>query len=76
MVERLVVAAQRPGSDGPEQDPEEEIAPDVRSIGLGDVLPYRAGYETEDRNDIQRALAQGGLGGVVSTSALELGLDW
>jgi len=39
------------------------------------VLPYRAGYETEDRNRIQAALAAGELAGVVSTSALELGLD-
>jgi len=39
------------------------------------VFPYRAGYETEDRNRIQAALAAGELTGVVSTSALELGLD-
>ena len=39
------------------------------------VLPYRAGYESEDRNDIQNALATGDLAGVVSTSAMELGLD-
>jgi DEAD/DEAH box helicase domain-containing protein len=39
------------------------------------VLPYRAGYEEEDRRAIQTALSQGTLAGVVSTSALELGLD-
>jgi DEAD/DEAH box helicase domain-containing protein len=39
------------------------------------VLPYRSGYETEDRERIQRALTSGELAGVVSTSALELGLD-
>lgn len=39
------------------------------------VLPYRAGYEEEDRRTIQAALGQGSLAGVVSTSALELGLD-
>ena len=39
------------------------------------VLPYRAGYETDDRNAIQTALVDGRLRGVVSTSALELGLD-
>ncbi len=39
------------------------------------ILPYRAGYETEDRNEIQKALGSGRLAGVVSTSALELGLD-
>ena len=39
------------------------------------ILPYRAGYEAEDRRDIQRALSHRQLAGVVSTSALELGLD-
>ncbi|MBW2430192.1 MAG: DEAD/DEAH box helicase, partial [Deltaproteobacteria bacterium] len=39
------------------------------------VLPYRAGYESVDRKAIQKALATGNLTGVVSTSALELGID-
>ncbi len=39
------------------------------------VLPYRSGYEEEDRAQIQRWLQSGQLSGVVSTSALELGLD-
>lgn len=39
------------------------------------ILPYRAGYEEDDRQNIQRALEGGQLNGVVSTSALELGLD-
>lgn len=39
------------------------------------VLPYRAGYEEEDRKQIQHALANGSLIGVVTTSALELGID-
>jgi DEAD/DEAH box helicase domain-containing protein len=41
----------------------------------GSVLPYRAGYEAEDRTQIQESLALGELAGVVATSALELGLD-
>jgi DEAD/DEAH box helicase domain-containing protein len=40
-----------------------------------DVLPFRAGYESEDRDRIQRRLSRGRLRGVVSTSALELGID-
>ena len=40
-----------------------------------EVLPYRAGLEEEDREAIQTALSQGALKGVVSTSALELGVD-
>ncbi len=39
------------------------------------VLPYRAGYEEHDRGFIQTKLTEGSLSGVVSTSALELGLD-
>lgn len=42
---------------------------------LENVLPYRAGYENSDRDTIQRAITDGSLAGVVSTSALELGLD-
>jgi len=40
-----------------------------------DVLPYRAGYEEQDRAKIQERLTQGKLNGIVSTSALELGID-
>jgi DEAD/DEAH box helicase domain-containing protein len=39
------------------------------------ILPYRAGYEENDRNVIQERLSKGKLTGVVSTSALELGMD-
>lgn len=47
----------------------------VRSIGDDSVLPYRSGYETEDREHIENALRDGRLHGVVATSALELGID-
>jgi DEAD/DEAH box helicase domain-containing protein len=40
-----------------------------------DVLPYRAGYEEQDRSRIQERLTQGKLNGIISTSALELGID-
>ena len=39
------------------------------------VLPYRAGYEEIDRKTIQQSLSHGTLAGVISTSALELGID-
>lgn len=39
------------------------------------ILPYRSGYEADDRLAIERALRDGTLKGVVSTSALELGID-
>ena len=40
-----------------------------------DVRPYRSGYEAADRAAIERALRGGVLRGVVSTSALELGIN-
>ena len=40
-----------------------------------DVLSYRAGYEPRDRKSIESRLRRGTLQGVVSTSALELGID-
>jgi len=39
------------------------------------VYPYRSGYEEDDRKRIQRQLSTGTLKGVVSTSALEMGID-
>ncbi len=39
------------------------------------ILPYRAGYEESDRQLIQDRLVSGSLSGVISTSALELGID-
>lgn len=47
----------------------------VREIDESGVLPYRSGYEAEDRATIERALRTGALDGVISTSALELGID-
>lgn len=77
MVERLVVTAQRRDTDGTDaaDGPADEETAAGPAVVPGELLPYRAGYETEDRNEIQRALTQGSLAGVVSTSALELGLD-
>ena len=39
------------------------------------VVPYRAGYTAEDRRRIEEQLQSGNRKGVVSTSALELGID-
>lgn len=47
----------------------------IQSVGIPAVLPYRSGYEAGDRRAIEEALRSGALKGVVSTSALELGLD-
>jgi DEAD/DEAH box helicase domain-containing protein len=43
---------------------------------LGERLaPYRAGYTTAQRHEIERGLVEGELLGVVATDALELGID-
>ncbi|HOV93298.1 MAG TPA: DEAD/DEAH box helicase [Spirochaetales bacterium] len=68
MVEQIVSIAARKDADDTEV---EEASEDLD----GAILPYRAGYEEEDRATIQDSLANGRLAGVVSTSALELGLD-
>src|SRR5450755_4662312 len=39
------------------------------------IAPYRAGYTSEQRHEIERRLTNGELLGVVATDALELGID-
>lgn len=47
----------------------------TRMISNPNVLPYRNGYEADDRRRIEEALRQGRLHGVIATSAMELGID-
>ncbi len=49
----------------------EETAPRL----AGRLSPYRGGYTPAQRRDIERRLFEGDLDGVVTTSALELGID-
>ena len=56
------------------REPANETDPE-QLIDSAAVLPYRAGYAAEDRSTIERRLQDGSLRGVVSTSALELGID-
>ncbi len=48
-----------------------EAAPELASK----VSSYRAGFLAEERRDIERGLASGSVAGVISTSALEMGID-
>jgi len=81
MVEQLVAIAERSASKEPESLDEEPGVDDTwlpehhATSGQLRIFPYRAGYEEEDRQAIQKSLMRGDLAGVVSTSALELGLD-
>jgi len=43
--------------------------------GTRRIASYRAGYQAEDRRGIERALFSGELLGIVSTNAMELGVD-
>jgi len=72
-VEHLVSALQRHASDDDTEDGEDGAS--LSAAIPKNVFPYRAGYEEEDRLSIQKALGKGTVSGVVSTSALELGLD-
>jgi DEAD/DEAH box helicase domain-containing protein len=75
MVEQIVSAVLRDREAEDAAEGADTDQHDVTARGRRRVLPYRAGYESEDRRAIQSALQEGKLAGVVSTSALELGLD-
>jgi DEAD/DEAH box helicase domain-containing protein len=52
---------------------------ELDDLGAGElasrITPYRAGYTSEQRRDIERRLSAGELLAVVTTDALELGID-
>jgi DEAD/DEAH box helicase domain-containing protein len=74
LVEVVTAASQRQSSD--DANPEaEQTETDASQNSSNAILPYRAGYESHDRREIQEALTNGRLRGVVATSALEMGLD-
>ncbi|HHU85217.1 MAG TPA: DEAD/DEAH box helicase, partial [Peptococcaceae bacterium] len=58
-----------------EEEADSPVKIDRNPLDTLNILPYRAGYEEIDQQIIQQRLSQGLLKGVISTSALELGLD-
>jgi DEAD/DEAH box helicase domain-containing protein len=77
--EQIAIIVNRPEkstaqSDSDQDDDERSYQDAMHDEKLG-CLPYRAGYEAHDRREIERRLHNGSLRGVVSTSALELGID-
>lgn len=70
MAEQAGAIVQREGSDTDGDDAE-----CFAHLEAAQILPYRAGYESEHRALIQRRLTEGRLAGVLCTSAMELGLD-
>ena len=72
--EHIAAIAQREDKTDPGEPDEDENAllDEVRQV---QIEPYRSGYEEHDRQQIQQKLTSGTLKGVVSTSALELGID-
>jgi DEAD/DEAH box helicase domain-containing protein len=49
----------------------QRMAPELKRY----ISSYRAGFLPEERREIERALASGKMRGVISTSALEMGID-
>jgi DEAD/DEAH box helicase domain-containing protein len=48
----------------------------LRDKGLAEkISPYRAGYFGKEREEIEKKLSDGSIRGVISTNALELGID-
>ena len=71
MVEQVAVGVNRQLS----KDDSDEI---LKDFELGDekrIYPYRSGYETQDSEAIQQKLMNGEVKSIVSTSALEMGID-
>jgi DEAD/DEAH box helicase domain-containing protein len=59
---------------GQQREHDEDLI-DYDHLSKLNILPFRAGYEESDRAIIQDRLCNGTVSGIISTSALELGID-
>ncbi|GAB4336174.1 MAG: hypothetical protein OHK0038_14360 [Flammeovirgaceae bacterium] len=78
MVEQVATIVSRFSDEKTEEGEDNEDENIVTTEHLTDdlqVYPYRSGYEKEDAERIQKFLQEGRLKGVVTTSALEMGID-
>ena len=58
------------------EDSRQGIERTVQMVGRPEsVMPYRSGYLADNRREIENALRDNAIRGVMSTSALELGID-
>jgi DEAD/DEAH box helicase domain-containing protein len=74
LTEQIATIAGRQAASDRDSDVDDELDASDPLEGAP-ILPYRSGYEEKDREIIERRLGSGSLRGVVSTSALELGID-
>jgi DEAD/DEAH box helicase domain-containing protein len=58
-----------------DREEQEDLDADFDYFEKLKIFPYRSGYEETDRLRIQEKLSTGELKGVISTSALEMGID-
>lgn len=73
--EYLASVAARASASAEKDEDAEETGLDLGILDRLHILPYRSGYEEDDRKKILDRLVNDGLRGVVCTSALEMGID-
>jgi DEAD/DEAH box helicase domain-containing protein len=71
MVEQVAVSVNRQLN----KDESDELLKDFEFGDDKRIYPYRSGYETKDSEDIQNKLMAGEVKSIISTSALEMGID-
>ncbi len=69
---RRMAAGKKGLDDNTEIEESEDLIKEIEEYG---IYPYRAGYEEDDTKTIQKKLHKGQLKAVISTSALEVGID-